>query len=114
MLYPGSNCFQRSASRILSEHGWVEGDALDLPFMDGWFDASTMGYGSRVSILDFNKSNESLTSAIMVTPTYLLMIGMDDRQYCCTCYLSGYGLAAQIFLPNPRSGFFLVQVLCVL
>ncbi|KAK8471910.1 hypothetical protein PHAVU_002G064000 [Phaseolus vulgaris] len=64
---------------------WVEGDALDLPFMDGWFDAITMGYGLRnvvdkhkamqeifrvlktgstVSILDFNKSNESLTSAI--------------------------------------------------
>ncbi|KAK7367836.1 hypothetical protein VNO80_09854 [Phaseolus coccineus] len=64
---------------------WVEGDALNLPFMDGWFDAITMGYGLRnvvdkhkamqeifrvlkagstVSILDFNKSNESLTSAI--------------------------------------------------
>ncbi|XP_052725212.1 2-phytyl-1,4-beta-naphthoquinone methyltransferase, chloroplastic isoform X2 [Vigna angularis] len=64
---------------------WLEGDALDLPFMDGWFDAITMGYGLRnvvdkhkamqeifrvlkadstVSILDFNKSNESLTSAI--------------------------------------------------
>ncbi|KAH1260123.1 2-phytyl-1,4-beta-naphthoquinone methyltransferase, chloroplastic [Glycine max] len=63
---------------------WVEGDALDLPFSDGWFDAITMGYGLRnvvdkqkamqeifrvlktgstVSILDFNKSNELLTSA---------------------------------------------------
>ncbi|XP_020409752.1 2-phytyl-1,4-beta-naphthoquinone methyltransferase, chloroplastic isoform X1 [Prunus persica] len=56
---------------------WVEGDAIDLPFSDGHFDAITMGYGlrnvvdkhkamqemyrvskagSRVSILDFNKS----------------------------------------------------------
>ncbi|OIV93064.1 hypothetical protein TanjilG_20726 [Lupinus angustifolius] len=64
---------------------WVEGDALNLPFDDGWFDAITMGYGLRnvvdkhkamqeilrvlkagssVSILDFNKSNDSLTSSI--------------------------------------------------
>ncbi|RDX57753.1 2-phytyl-1,4-beta-naphthoquinone methyltransferase, chloroplastic, partial [Mucuna pruriens] len=64
---------------------WVEGDALDLPFSDGWFDAITMGYGLRnvvdkhkamqeifrvvkagstVSILDFNKSNELLTSSV--------------------------------------------------
>ncbi|XP_058776388.1 2-phytyl-1,4-beta-naphthoquinone methyltransferase, chloroplastic isoform X1 [Vicia villosa] len=64
---------------------WVQGDALDLPFDDGWFDAITMGYGLRnvvdkrkamqeilrvlkpgstVSILDFNKSNELLTSSI--------------------------------------------------
>ncbi|KAF3431231.1 hypothetical protein FNV43_RR25961 [Rhamnella rubrinervis] len=56
---------------------WVEGDALDLPFSDGQFDAITMGYGLRnvvdkrkamhelfrvlkagckVCILDFNKS----------------------------------------------------------
>nr|CAD1838369.1 unnamed protein product [Ananas comosus var. bracteatus] len=55
---------------------WVEGDALDLPFMDCYFDAITVGYGlrnlvdkpkamqeifrvlkpgSRASILDFNK-----------------------------------------------------------
>ncbi|KAG9449843.1 hypothetical protein H6P81_009808 [Aristolochia fimbriata] len=58
---------------------WVEGDALDLPFPDDYFDAVTMGYGlrnlidkwaamkeihrvlrpgSRVSILDFNKSTD--------------------------------------------------------
>ncbi|KAF7809321.1 2-phytyl-1,4-beta-naphthoquinone methyltransferase, chloroplastic [Senna tora] len=64
---------------------WVEGDALDLPFADGWFDAITMGYGlrnvvdkrkamqeilrvlkagSRVSILDFNKSDEPLTTSV--------------------------------------------------
>ncbi|KAL5122461.1 2-phytyl-1,4-beta-naphthoquinone methyltransferase, chloroplastic [Glycine soja] len=68
----------------LLQDRWVEGDALDLPFSDGWFDAITMGYGLRnvvdkqkamqeifrvlktgstVSILDFNKSNELLTSA---------------------------------------------------
>ncbi|XP_059633701.1 2-phytyl-1,4-beta-naphthoquinone methyltransferase, chloroplastic isoform X2 [Cornus florida] len=56
---------------------WVEGDALDLPFSDCCFDAITIGYGlrnvvnidkamtemfrvlkpgSKVSILDFNKS----------------------------------------------------------
>ncbi|KAI9111830.1 hypothetical protein K1719_017520 [Acacia pycnantha] len=63
---------------------WIEGDALDLPFTDGSFDAITMGYGlrnvvdrrkamqellrvlkagSRVSILDFNKSDQFLTAS---------------------------------------------------
>ncbi|XP_021292955.1 2-phytyl-1,4-beta-naphthoquinone methyltransferase, chloroplastic isoform X2 [Herrania umbratica] len=62
---------------------WVEGDALDLPFSNGNFDAITMGYGlrnvvdrrqamremfrvlkpgSRVSILDFNKSMQPFTA----------------------------------------------------
>nr|KJB15589.1 hypothetical protein B456_002G186100 [Gossypium raimondii] len=62
---------------------WVEGDALDLPFSNGYFDAITMGYGlrnvvdkrramqemfrvlkpgSRVSILDFNKSMQPFTA----------------------------------------------------
>ncbi|KAH7510691.1 hypothetical protein FEM48_ZijujUnG0092300 [Ziziphus jujuba var. spinosa] len=66
---------------------WVEGDALDLPFSDGYFDGITMGYGlrnvvdkrramqeifrvlkegSRVSILDFNKSNVPITALIQV------------------------------------------------
>ncbi|XP_062110368.1 2-phytyl-1,4-beta-naphthoquinone methyltransferase, chloroplastic [Humulus lupulus] len=64
---------------------WVEGDALDLPFPDGHFDAITMGYGlrnvvdkrkalqemyrvlkagSRVSILDFNKSTLPVSTFI--------------------------------------------------
>ncbi|GAB4826250.1 hypothetical protein Ancab_009115 [Ancistrocladus abbreviatus] len=62
---------------------WVEGNALDLPFCDDYFDAITMGYGlrnvvdkekavaemfrvlkpgSKVSVLDFNKSNQPITS----------------------------------------------------
>ncbi|KAK8946802.1 hypothetical protein KSP39_PZI006455 [Platanthera zijinensis] len=62
---------------------WIEGDALNLPFEDGYFNAITVGYGlrnlidrrkalheifrvlkpgSKVSILDFNKSTSSLTT----------------------------------------------------
>ncbi|XP_027361822.1 2-phytyl-1,4-beta-naphthoquinone methyltransferase, chloroplastic isoform X2 [Abrus precatorius] len=76
---------------------WIEGDALDLPFSDGWFDAVTVGYGlrnvvdkrkaireilrvlkagSRVSILDFNKSDESLTSSI--TPLVMAFLRNTD------------------------------------
>ncbi|GAB4826236.1 hypothetical protein Ancab_009101 [Ancistrocladus abbreviatus] len=62
---------------------WVEGNVLDLPFCDDYFDAITMGYGlrnvvdkekavvemfrvlkpgSKASVLDFNKSNQLITS----------------------------------------------------
>ncbi|TXG56253.1 hypothetical protein EZV62_017566 [Acer yangbiense] len=64
---------------------WVEGDALDLPFSDCFFDGITMGYGlrnvvdrrkalqemfrvlkpgSRISVLDFNKSTQPITATI--------------------------------------------------
>lgn len=64
---------------------WIEGDALDLPFSDDYFDAITMGYGLRnvvhrdlamkeifrvlkpgstVSVLDFNKSTQPFTVMI--------------------------------------------------
>ncbi|KAH7840256.1 hypothetical protein Vadar_014798 [Vaccinium darrowii] len=64
---------------------WVEGNALELPFPDSYFDAVTMGYGlrnvinfhkameemyrvlkpsSKVSILDFNKSTDTFSASI--------------------------------------------------
>lgn len=66
---------------------WIEGDAVNLPFSISSFDAATIGYGlrnivdrkialeemyrvlkpgSKVSILDFNKSPSQLTSSIQV------------------------------------------------
>ncbi|XP_073294331.1 2-phytyl-1,4-beta-naphthoquinone methyltransferase, chloroplastic [Primulina huaijiensis] len=64
---------------------WVEGNAVDLPFSDSTFDAATIGYGlrniidrrkglmeisrvlkpgSKVSVLDFNKSTHPFTTLI--------------------------------------------------
>ncbi|KAM0838363.1 hypothetical protein ACQ4PT_061019 [Festuca glaucescens] len=64
---------------------WIEGDALDLPFPDRYFDAVTVGYGlrnvvdkpkamreirrvlqpgSKASILDFNKSSSFFTASL--------------------------------------------------
>ncbi|KAH7835238.1 hypothetical protein Vadar_024300 [Vaccinium darrowii] len=63
---------------------WVEGNTLELPFSDCYFDAITMGYGlrnvinfhkameemyrvlkpsSQVSILDFNKSTDTFSAS---------------------------------------------------
>lgn len=40
---------QQSASRRNRQANieWVQGDAMELPFPDGSFDAATMGYGLR-------------------------------------------------------------------
>ncbi|CAK9182765.1 unnamed protein product [Ilex paraguariensis] len=66
---------------------WVEGDALDIPFSDCYFDAITIGYGlrnvvdihkamaemyrllkpaSKVSVLDFNKSTNPFSTSFQV------------------------------------------------
>ncbi|XP_042004819.1 2-phytyl-1,4-beta-naphthoquinone methyltransferase, chloroplastic-like [Salvia splendens] len=83
---------------------WIEGDAVELPFSKSSFDAATIGYGlrnivdrrkameemykvlkpgSKVSILDFNKSTSSLNSSIQDW--------MID--YIVVPIASGYGLA---------------------
>lgn len=85
MLHLDNTCSQNPATRTLSEHWWVEGDATDLPFSNCYFDAITIGYGLRnlvdkpkamqevfrvlkpgakVSVLDFNKSTQSITTSV--------------------------------------------------
>ncbi|XP_054809481.1 2-phytyl-1,4-beta-naphthoquinone methyltransferase, chloroplastic-like [Prosopis cineraria] len=85
---------------------WVEGDALNLQFTNGWFDAVTMGFGlrnvvdkrkamqeilrvlkigSRVAILDFNKSNQFLTASVMEWMIDNVVVPVA----------SGYGLAEE-------------------
>ncbi|KAG6585171.1 2-phytyl-1,4-beta-naphthoquinone methyltransferase, chloroplastic, partial [Cucurbita argyrosperma subsp. sororia] len=79
-------------------------DALNLPFSDGTFDAITMGYGlrnvvdkrkaleemlrvlkqgSKVSILDFNKTTQPITAAIQEWMINNIVVPVA----------SGYGLA---------------------
>lgn len=96
---------QRSLSNSCYDNiEWVEGDALNLPFPDGSFDAITMGYGlrnvvdkrraleemrrvlkegSKVSILDFNKTTQPTTAAIQEWMINNIVVPVA----------SGYGLA---------------------
>ncbi|KAL9421496.1 hypothetical protein AB3S75_038957 [Citrus x aurantiifolia] len=85
---------------------WIVGDALDLPFSDCFFDAITMGYGlrnvvnnrkaleesfrvlkpgSRISVLDFNKSTQPFTTAIQEWMIDNVVVPVA----------SGYGLAGE-------------------
>ncbi|XP_042497897.1 2-phytyl-1,4-beta-naphthoquinone methyltransferase, chloroplastic-like isoform X2 [Macadamia integrifolia] len=77
---------------------WIEGDALDLPYSDCYFNAITVGYGlrnlvdrnkamkgARVSILDFNKSSQPYTSAVLEWMIDNVVIPVA----------SGYGLAEE-------------------
>jgi demethylmenaquinone methyltransferase/2-methoxy-6-polyprenyl-1,4-benzoquinol methylase len=78
----------QDAQRRDSSNGvieWVQGDALDLPYPPGYFDAATMGYGlrnvsdipralrelhrvlrdgGRVAILDFNNSDDQIVDGL--------------------------------------------------
>lgn len=40
-------------------HRWIEGDALNLPFTDCFFDAVTCGYGLR-NVIDKQKAMEEM------------------------------------------------------
>ncbi|VVA92275.1 unnamed protein product [Arabis nemorensis] len=102
---------------------WIEGDALDLPFDDCKFDAITMGYGlrnvtdrdramremyrvlkpgSKVSILDFNKSNQPIATfmqnwmidnvVVPVASFYSLAKEYEYLKYSINGYLTGQEL----------------------
>ncbi|KAG8383192.1 hypothetical protein BUALT_Bualt05G0159000 [Buddleja alternifolia] len=85
---------------------WIEGDAVDLPFSDSSFDSATIGYGlrnvvdrkkaleqmfrvlkpgSKLSVLDFNKSTSLLTSSIQDWMIDSVVVPVA----------SGYGLASE-------------------
>ncbi|KAG8383193.1 hypothetical protein BUALT_Bualt05G0159100 [Buddleja alternifolia] len=85
---------------------WIEGDAIDLPFSDSSFNAATIGYGlrnvvdrkkaleqmfrvlkpgSKLSVLDFNKSSSPLTSSIQDWMIDSVVVPVA----------SGYGLASE-------------------
>ncbi|KAK4488820.1 hypothetical protein RD792_004610 [Penstemon davidsonii] len=95
---------QVAASR--QRERWVEGDAIDLPFSVSSFDAATIGYGlrnvlnrkkaleemhrvlkpgSKLSILDFNKSSQPITSSIQDLMIDNVVVPVA----------SGYGLASE-------------------
>ncbi|KAK3144310.1 hypothetical protein QOZ80_4AG0311330 [Eleusine coracana subsp. coracana] len=85
---------------------WIEGDALQLPFTDCYFDAVTVGYGLRnvvdkpkamqeifrvlkpgstASILDFNKSSSLFTTSLQSWMIDNVVVPLA----------SGYGLAEE-------------------
>ncbi|KAF6166312.1 hypothetical protein GIB67_038172 [Kingdonia uniflora] len=96
---------------------WVEGDALDLPFPDLYFDAITIGYGlrnvvdkpkameemfrvlkpgSKASVLDFNKSLHPLTTSVQEWMIDNVVVRVA----------SGYGLAKEYrYLKSSISEF---------
>ncbi|XP_050278283.1 2-phytyl-1,4-beta-naphthoquinone methyltransferase, chloroplastic-like [Quercus robur] len=103
----GSNGKGLAPNACYNNIEWVEGDALELPFSDGYFDAITMGYGlrnvvdkeramqemfrvlkpgSRVSVLDFNKSTQPFTNLIQI-------VWMIDNVVVPVA--TGYGLAKE-------------------
>ena len=97
---------QRSSSLSLQ---WLEGDALNLPFADNYFDCATMGYGLRnvtdiplclqeisrvlksganIAILDFHRPESALMNAFqqwyldnIVIPTAQSLNMSDEYAY---------------------------------
>lgn len=49
--------------KLIAFHRWIEGDALDLPFPNGCFDAITMGYGLR-NVVDKEKAMQELLRVV--------------------------------------------------
>lgn len=56
----------------LSPIVWLEGDALDLPFADNYFDAATMGYGLR-NVLDIPRCLQELHRVLKPNATAAIL-----------------------------------------
>lgn len=62
-------------------YSWVEGDALDLPFPDGYFDAITMGYGLR-NVVDKYRAMQEMFRVLK--PGLLSIISLSLKRMKCS------------------------------
>ncbi|RWW07578.1 hypothetical protein BHE74_00019170 [Ensete ventricosum] len=60
----------KPATKTLSKKQWIEGDALDLPFSDSYFDAITIGYGLR-NLIDRHKAMREIFRVLK--PGFLIL-----------------------------------------
>ncbi|KAL8137979.1 hypothetical protein V2J09_003980 [Rumex salicifolius] len=124
---------QQSKSKNLYRNiEWIEGDALDLPFSDGYFDAITIGYGlrnvvdrdlaikevfrvlkpgSKLSVLDFNKPTQPFAAMIqgwmidnVVVPTAGGFGLAHEYEYLKTS-IEGYLTGEELELLTLGNGF---------
>ena len=58
---------------------WIEGDALDLPFADRYFDAVTVGYGLR-NVVDKPKAMREILRVLKPGSIYSYSFFPDQHE----------------------------------